>query len=148
MTPWARDRRRIRALQGQVQPFAMISLRERQCFHLPLQGALTWVVRVPRVPFTSPPARFILPWARFLLPLWGVLVQLCCPCCLCCPGCRLYFLHNAHKHIGCLRMGFHGNKDDYLKKPPFYSSKKSFGKSPTFPTPIPQSSCIYWKFRV
>ena len=45
--------------------------------------------------------------------------------------------HGAHEHIGCLRMGFHGNKDDYLKKPPFYSSKKSFGKSPTFPTPIP-----------
>ena len=77
MTPWARDRRRIRALQGQVQPFAMISLRERQCFHLPLQGALTWVVRVPRVPFTSPPARFILPWARFLLPLRGVHRQSC-----------------------------------------------------------------------
>ena len=77
MTPWARDRRRIRALQGQVQPFAMISLRERQCFHLPLQGALTWVVRVPRVPFTSPPARFILPWARFLLPLRGAHRQSC-----------------------------------------------------------------------
>ena len=110
----------------------------------PFRAQGMWVVRVPRVPL----ATLALPWARFLLPLWGVLVQLCCPCCLCCPGCRLYFLHSAHEHIGCLRMGVNGNKDGFLKKPPFYSSKKSFGKSPTFPTPIPQSSCIYWRLRV
>ena len=59
------------------------------------------------------------------------------PGCPGCPGCRLYFLHSTHEHIGCLRMGVNGNKDGFLKKAPFYSSKKSFGKSPTFPTPIP-----------
>ena len=78
--PWVRDRRRIRALKGQVLPFAMILLRDRQFFLLPFQGAVTWVVRKPRVPFTSPPARFILPWAKFLLPLPGRSPPIAFPC--------------------------------------------------------------------
>ena len=28
------------------------------------------------------------------------------------------------------------------------SPKKSFEKKPTFPTPIPQTSCFYWQFRM
>ena len=46
----------------------MILLRDRQFFLLPFQGAVTWVVRKPRVPL----AVLALPWARFLLPLRGV----------------------------------------------------------------------------
>ena len=59
----------------------MILLRDRQFFLLPFQGAVTWVVRKPRVPLVTlalplePRVSFatlILPWARFLLPLRGV----------------------------------------------------------------------------
>ena len=59
----------------------MILLRDRQFFLLPFQGAVTWVVRKPRVPLVTlalplePRVSFatlILPWAKFLLPLWGV----------------------------------------------------------------------------
>ena len=28
------------------------------------------------------------------------------------------------------------------------STKKVFGKKPTFPTPMPRTCCIYWQFRV